>query len=361
MPTIPPISPIPTISIISPVTNSINSIVSKASVRTSVKMAQTQTDDTNSISHPTRHLPDHQSHSFRHKHDNNSDNNYNNDTQAQRSHIYSRHTLLLQKPRHHTKHTQLIMTTILNNNQINNYNSDFNQNKIRNNSNKTKTHYRSKFKHSTYHLQSQHTSKLNAFKGDSPRTLAAARLPRGNNWRIPRCSSAMDPLGSEAPPVQQHYGLLDTPLISKPTITAVPTTTTETTTSVTLSSLQQHSQEENNSTTQNTQTQQQSPQQHTNKDDDNNNNNNNDSTMEPYPQLPSRGSTGQPRSCQQFFDKGNMEKTCGDQKQPTQPPRKRNTNRGIRNPNTIEIRREKRTNKRRVARREKRQEGWGII
>jgi len=63
-------------------------------------------------------------------------------------------------------------------------------------------------------------------------------------------------------------------------------------------------------------------------------------TEEPSHTLPSRGSTGQPRSSQ----------TCGDQKRPPLPLRPRNTNRGLRNPNTIEIRREKRSNKRRVAR-----------
>ena len=51
--------------------------------------------------------------------------------------------------------------------------------------------------------------------------------------------------------------------------------------------------------------------------------------------------------------------TCEDQEQPTQTPKARNTNRGLRNPNTIEIRREKRTNKRRVARRKKRKEEGG--
>ena len=54
-----------------------------------------------------------------------------------------------------------------------------------------------------------------------------------------------------------------------------------------------------------------------------------------------------------------MKKTCGDQNKPTQPPKPRNTNRGIRNPNTVEIRREKRSNKRRVARRQQRMEGEG--
>ena len=51
---------------------------------------------------------------------------------------------------------------------------------------------------------------------------------------------------------------------------------------------------------------------------------------EPSHTLPSRGSTGQPRSLQ----------TCGDQERPPFPLRPRNTNRGLRNPNTMEIRRE---------------------
>ena len=82
--------------------------------------------------------------------------------------------------------------------------------------------------------------------------------------------------------------------------------------------------------------------------------------MEPYKSVPSRGSTGQPRSFPQkprtnISDK----KTCGDQKQPTLTPKPRNTKRGLRNPSTIEIRREKRSNKRRVARRQNRMQGGG--
>ena len=73
---------------------------------------------------------------------------------------------------------------------------------------------------------------------------------------------------------------------------------------------------------------------------------------------PSRGCTGQPRSFPQNTEiNSNIKKTCGDQKQPTLTPITRNTKRGIRNPNTIEIRREKRTNKRRVARRQNRAQG----
>ena len=303
-------------------------------------------------------MPDHQSHR--------SDYNNNNNTI---SHTYSKHTLLAHKPKLNTKQTQLIMTSTLSNNQINNYNLEHTQNRIRNNSSKIKTHYRTRFKQNTHSSQSKHISKLNAFRGDSPRTVAAAPLPRGNNWRVPRYSCTTDPLGSVAPPVQLHYGALDTPLISNPTTTAVPTTT-EIRPQQETQETQQQQQLQQTQTQQQQEQQQQQQQQHThtetqdtinNKYTYNNNDNNEDKIMEPHPQLPSRGSTGQPRSCQQFFDKGNMEKTCGDQKQPTQPPRKRNTNRGIRNPNTIEIRREKRTNKRRVARREKRQEGWGII
>ena len=94
-----------------------------------------------------------------------------------------------------------------------------------------------------------------------------------------------------------------------------------------------------------------------NSDNNINNSNHENESGEPYLMLPSRGSTGQPRSCQQYFAKETFKKTCGDQNQPTQPPRVRNTNRGLRNPNTIEIRREKRSNKRRVARRQNRMQG----
>jgi hypothetical protein len=115
------------------------------------------------------------------------------------------------------------------------------------------------------------------------------------------------------------------------------------------------------------QQQQQTQQQPQEQADSNTNNQNNNNTQiiipkeskEPNISLPSSGSTGQPRSFQQTFDKEALKETCGDQNKPTQPPKPRNTNRGIRNPNTVEIRREKRTNKRRVARRQNRKEGGG--
>ena len=83
------------------------------------------------------------------------------------------------------------------------------------NSNSTKTHYRTRFKHCTQPKHVQHISQHNAFRGDSPVTSAEARHHRGNNWGVPRCRSTTDSLGSEAPPVQKHHGLLGTPLISK--------------------------------------------------------------------------------------------------------------------------------------------------
>ena len=283
-----------------------------------------------------------------------------------KSHTYSKHTLLTHRPKTNIKQTQLLMTSTLSNNQINNYNLEHTQNRIRNISSTKATHYRTRFKHNTYSTHSNCKVKQNAFRGDSPRTGAAAP-PRGINWKVPRYSCTLDPLGSDAPLVQLHPGALGTLLESKSTTTAVSTTTANNTL---LHNTQAGTQEPNPRVLPNPLgciAQQQQQHTHTkthtetqgNISNNQTHNNNNNKNMEPYSQFPSRGSTGQPRSFEQFSGKENSRKTCGDQKQPTQPPRERNTNRGLRNANTIEIRREKRTNKRRVARRKNRKKEGG--
>jgi len=141
-----------------------------------------------------------------------------------KSHTYSKHTLLTHRPKTNIKQTQLLMTSTLSNNQINNYNLEHTQNRIRNISSTKATHYRTRFKHNTYSTHSNCKVKQNAFRSDSPRTGAAAP-PRGINWRVPRYSCTLDPLGSDAPLVQLHPGALGTLLESKPTTTAVSTTT----------------------------------------------------------------------------------------------------------------------------------------
>jgi hypothetical protein len=209
-------------------------------------------------------MPDHQSHRLEYNNNNkkrndNNNNNNSNNSQTHKSHTYSKLTLLAHKPKQSLQQTQLIMTSTLSNNLINNYNLEHTQNRIKNNSNKTRTHYRITFKHTTHSSQSKCNSKLNAFRGDSPRTGAAAPLPRGNNWRVPRYSCTTDPLGSDAPSVQLHYGALGTPSISKPTTTAVPTTTTNSSTKQDTQETQQQQQQPQQ--TQHTQTQQQEQQQ----------------------------------------------------------------------------------------------------
>jgi hypothetical protein len=292
---------------------------------------------------------------------------------------------------------------------INNYNIEHKHNRINNSDNKnSKTHFRTKFKHITQPKHSQHNPKLKAFEGDSPVTSAAAQHHRGNNWRVPRCRSTIGPSGSRSPPVQMHHWASghtfskptqcnDIPKITKFQSIYSNTTTTTNTTQTQQKQTQQTQQTQPLQLQLQQQPQphvQQAPQQQEHQQQlqqptqiHNNNNNKGGAepaplgrgacaprarslrpkcneritqieSGEPYTSVPSRGSTGQPRSfIQNTREISFHKKTCGDQNQPTLTPKPRNTNRGIRNPNTVEIRREKRSNKRRIARRKKRMEG----
>ena len=254
---------------------------------------------------------------------NNHNNNYNNEN------IYCRQTLLNLRQNDSSNTDQnTIQTTILSNNQINNYNSSL---KISQQSQhiKNKTHYKLKFKHLTH-------SQPIALRSGPPVVWAEAYCHRGVG------------LGNS---VQKHAGSPNAPrsLLAEASWTpnCTPGKATQHQQNI------QHSNEtlfDNQHTTQlNTEIISTA---NLNNDNYYNNeyNNNNKNGEEPSHIIPSRGSTGQPRSSM----------TCGDQNSPPLPQnRPRNTKRGLRNPNTIEIRKEKRSNKRRVARALHRKEGGG--
>jgi hypothetical protein len=145
--------------------------------------------NSNSIVHNFRHMPNHQSNN-----NNNSKNTLTHDN-INNTHTYNKHTLLtLRKAHTNQTQTQIIQTTTLSNNQINNYNIEHKHNKnntLNNTCKHTKPHFRSKFKQITQIHHINHNTHTKALRSDPPVALAAANCHRGGSW------------GS---PLQQHTG-----------------------------------------------------------------------------------------------------------------------------------------------------------
>ena len=141
-----------------------------------------------SILHNFRHMPNHQS-------NNNDSKNLLTHDNINNTHTYNKHTLLtLRKAHTNQTQTQIIQTTTLSNNRINNYNIEHKHNKnntLNNTCKHTKPHFRSKFKQITQIHHINHNTHTKALRSDPPVALAAADCHRGGSWGCP---------------VQQHAG-----------------------------------------------------------------------------------------------------------------------------------------------------------
>ena len=122
---------------------------------------------------------------------NNNNNNANITTNNNNSYIYSKHKLLTFRT-NKINNTQIIETTSLSNNQINNHNTEHKHTRLTNNNNNMKTHLRTKVKNMTQPKNSQHNSKHKAYESGPLVPGADAPLQMG---------------GSSGGSLQQHTSL----------------------------------------------------------------------------------------------------------------------------------------------------------